>query len=68
MDKGQFNVMMGAIGEVKSDIKDLRAEQIDHGKLLSSVGVKVKTHSWIHRTTGLAGVALFVTWLKSKLG
>lgn len=67
MEKQQFDMLMGAIGEVKTDVKDLRKEQVQHGKMLATVTSKVKSHSWIHRTTGLAFIGLFVAWIKSKL-
>ena len=70
MEKQQFDLLMGTIKDVKTDIRQdigaLREEQVSQGKSLAKVCDKVKTHSWIHRTTGLAFIGLFVTWVKSK--
>ncbi len=66
MDNDKFNLIMDGIKEVRSNVKDIHNEQISHGKSLAKVCDKVKSHSWIHRTTGLAFVGLLVAWFKNK--
>jgi hypothetical protein len=68
MDKVQFDTIMGSIGEVKSDVKDIRTNQVIQGKKLAVVCDRVKSHSTIHKATGMTGLALFLAWLKSKFG
>lgn len=70
LDQQQFNMLTAQINSIKTDLKGdltiIRAEQVSQGKIIASVCTKVKAHAWIHRTSGLAILGVFVAWFKTK--